>query len=60
MFQHFVALFLKQNTSPEFLEYVYKWLDSFPTSEDQDARVRNLKQLLEYVYERYDMLMVTS
>ena len=54
MFQHFVALFLKQNTSPEFLEYVYKWLDSFPTSEDQDATVRNLKQLLDDVCERYD------
>ena len=52
MFQHFVDLLLKQNNSPEFLEYVYKWLDSFPTSEDQDATVRNLKQLLEDVTER--------
>lgn len=48
--------FLKEKTSPEFLEYVYKWLDSFPTSEDQDATLRNLRQLLEDIAESYDNL----
>ena len=53
LYRHFLSLFLSQKAPPGFLDFVSKWIRSFPPSEDQQGSLRNFKQMLEDISEQY-------
>ena len=53
LYQHFLSLFLSRKAPPDFLDYVIKWMKSFPPSKHQQGTFRNLKQLVEDVSDKY-------
>ena len=53
LYRHFLSLFLSQKAPPGFLDFVSKWIKSFPPSEDQQGSLRNFKQMLDDISEQY-------
>ena len=54
LYRHFLSLFLSEQAPSDFCEYASDWIKAFPTSQEQNSTVRNLKQMLEDFSEKYD------
>ena len=46
LYHHFLTIFLKIQSPPDFLKYTAEWVKSFPTAPDQHSTLRNLKEML--------------
>ena len=53
LYRHFLYLFLSNQAPPDFMKYTFEWIKSFPPSTDQNNTLRNLKQMLDDLTEKY-------
>ena len=53
MYRHFLSTFLCSEAPAYFQEYVSDWIKSFPESKDQDSTLRNLKEMLSDLSDKY-------
>ena len=53
VYRHFLSTFLRTDAPAYFQEYVSNWIKSFPESKDQDSTLRNLKEMLSDLSDKY-------
>ena len=53
MYRHFLSS-LRNEAPVYFQEYVSNWIKSFPESKDQDSALRNLKEMLSDLSDKYE------
>ena len=53
LYRHFVTIFVKDKTRPDFLACTSKWVKSLPLSPTQKSTLRNLKEMLVDISDKH-------
>lgn len=58
LYRQFLYLFLSNQAPPDFMKYTFEWIKSFPPSMDQNNTLRNLRQMLDDLTEKYPNFLI--
>ena len=53
IYRFFLSQFLSKKAPPDFLRYSADWINSFPSSQNQESAFRNLNEMITDITEKY-------